>query len=260
MYSHSSIITPITVYGLTPDVKGCATAQIIALKRTIIGLCFLAITCNLIQFFMDTMGTKRKWVNSMRVHAIGNITSVLLCVLIIGLCYFVSILYERVQIHQLFRKFRQSGGGAGIYKPTTTFIKQSPVFSNQFDFSVYQIEVKFELSYYLVTLAGFLSIMASAANLFRRPRQIFMERIADFNCRGGSHHHARTTNGDENSLLNADVLNHETSASYLPYYSPNGWFLNPNWNLFYNSVGNSRRPNVATNPLGPQCPPPPYSP
>lgn len=138
-------------YGLVPSYKlGCATPQILALKRTIIGLCFLAIMCSMIQFFMDIMGAKRKWVNTMRTHAVGNIITVLLCVLIIGLCYFVSTLYERVQWHHIYRKLSQLSSGVHFkqYKPFSTGLDK-----NQFDFlTVHQ--VKFELSYYLVTLAG----------------------------------------------------------------------------------------------------------
>ena len=257
-YVYSSPYFPVTVYGLTPDFKGCATSQIITLKRSIICLCFLAIMCNLIQFFMDTMGTRQKWVNSMRIHAVGNIISVILCVFIIGLCYFVSILYERVQVHQLFSKLPNvilKGGN-----------------SNKIDFYIQQIQVKFELSYYLVTLAGFLSILASAANLFRRPRQIFMERISDYR------NHVRV-NCDENSLLNSDVLNNESSSAssnYVSYYSPASWLFSLNWNMLYNNHNNNNNNSntnnsntrqqeantTATNVTAThhQCPPPPYSP
>jgi len=243
-------------YGIASGYKfGCATPQILTLKRTIVGVCFLAIMCSLIQFFMDIMGTKKKWANYMRIHAVGSILTVLLCVLIIGLCYFVSILYERAQLYQLFRKWRSTQNG---------------LFIKQFNGKPYQVEkrhldilnvreVKFELSYYLVTLAGFLSILAAAVNLFRKPRQIFIERIS----------HTRHRNqpiGDESSLLNSDSLSNE-SSSYFPFYHPNSWMVNPTWNSIYgidpanSNRSSDRQTNLAFAPQVASCPPPPpYSP
>lgn len=202
--------------------------------------------CTLVQFFMDIMGTRRKWVNSMRVYAIGNIICVLLCVLVIGLCYFISVMYERVQLQQLFNKVP----GSGHPRIKNHMISRS--FTNQLDYlTIHQIEVKFDLSYYLVTLAGFLSILASAANLFRRPRQIFIERISEVNnCRT---RHLRAPHGDENSLLRSDVLNNGTDSmihnQYLPpySYSPNSWLFNPNWTLFYNSLNPNNPHSYTTN-------------
>lgn len=254
-YSLYSTASPVTIYELAASYKfACATPQILALKRTIVGLCFLAIMCSMIQFFMDIMGTRRKWVNSMRAHAVGNIVTVLLCVLIIGLCYFVSILYERVQLHQLLRKLRP--------QPTAMFLKHSMLKSHAVDKSQLDIhqtvhQVKFELSYYLVTLAGFLSILAAAANLFRRPRQLYIERISHSR-------HRNRLNGDESSLLDSDLLSNE-ACGYLPFYHPNSWILNSSWNSFYNinsasgNGSNSSRPTLA--PPASLCPPPPpYSP
>lgn len=248
---HSSYpSSPVILYGYAPGYKlGCSTPQIIALKRAIIGLCFLAIMSSSIQFFLDIIGAKRKWVNAMRTHAVGNIITVLLCTVIIGFCYYVSILYERAQLHHFFRKFRPSPAGM-LNKPF------KPLDKSQYDFlTVHQ--VKFELSYYLVTLAGFLSILAAAANLFRnRPRQIFIERISSHS------RHRNRLNGDESSLLASDLLNNE-SPNYFPFYQPNGWMFNPNWNSFYSldpSNADLNRPtNMAYAPPS-TCPPPPYSP
>nr|XP_046920398.1 putative uncharacterized protein DDB_G0282133 [Dermatophagoides farinae] len=305
-YSTSYQLTPVTIYGLTPDFKTCANAQILALKRTIIGLCFLAIMCTLVQFFMDTMGTSshhnrgagagKWWLNSMRQYAVGNILCVIFCVLIIGLCYFISLLYERVQLQQLFEtktpispqqqqpnavwiKSRMisratlfatttttanggggGGGGGSIVQPLDYL-------------TIHQIEVKFELSYYLITLAGFLSILASAANLFRRPRQIFIERIGGFNdgCsyngRYHHHHHNRSlmarrlrstsngnhyhNNGDENSLLNSDVLLNNSlessSSNTTPTSSSSPYDLFTNWTLYCTNSNNNNNHSTSTN-------------
>ncbi|UXI19918.1 Zinc finger CCCH domain-containing protein 11A [Sarcoptes scabiei] len=267
-HSSSYVFTPITIYGLTPDYKICANPQILALKRTIIGLCFLAIMCTLIQFFMDTIGTRKKWANAMRVYAVGNIICVLLCIMIIGLCYFISILYERMQLQQLFTKQQTSPFSLNSDSIRSRMIGRTMA-SNQLDYlTIHQIEVKFELSYYLVTLAGFISILASAANLFRRPRQIFIERISGINNYHNnlSHCLSRPTrsalsalhrNGDESLLLGSDSLNAgcadspSTSAAnrYFSPYScvPNDWLFNRNWNLFYHSTDPSSLPSYHSN-------------
>ena len=122
--------------------KNCITDEIVVLQRTIIALCFFAIIVNLIQFFMDTMGTSKKWANTMRQHAIGNIIGVLLCVVIIGVAYLVSNLLEKEQDKMIAKQ------------------KRTP--------QTYHVDVKFELSYYLVTLSGLLAILAAACNLLKK--------------------------------------------------------------------------------------------
>jgi hypothetical protein len=141
-------------YGVNGDLKNCVTPEIVTLQRTIIGLCFFAIMFNLIQFFMDTMGSDKKWVNAIRQHALGNILGVLLCVVIIGVSYLVSNLLEKEQ-RRLIK------------------VKQSTQESHH-------IEVKFELSYYLVTLSGLLAIIAAASNLLKRPHHYYIDASDSF--------------------------------------------------------------------------------
>src|SRR5690606_1544365 len=100
----------------------------------------------------------------------------------------------------------------------------------------------------------------AAANLFRRPRQIFIERISDFNCRT-----RLRPSGDQNSLLNSDMLNAGDPSQIGPLYSPNNWMFNPNWGLIYDANSSTAsRPAAVGVPVGPpvsHCPPPPpYSP
>ena len=143
----------ILLYGMNGELKNCVTPEIVTLQRTIIGLCFFAIMFNLIQFFFDTLGVHTKWLNAVRSHALGNILSVLLCVVIVGVSYLVSDLLEKEQ-----RRLMKQMGGEQSSNPDS-----------------HHIEVKFELSYYLVTFSGLLAIIAAAANLLRRPQYYYID-------------------------------------------------------------------------------------
>lgn len=130
--------------GVNSDLKQCVTPEIIAMQRTIIALCFLAIVANLIQFFLDTLGTSRKWVNAVRTHAVGSIVGVIFVIIIIGVSYHVSSLLEKEQEK-----------GASPDGPSN------------------HVEVRFELSYYLITLAGLIGLLAASCNLLRKPSHFY---------------------------------------------------------------------------------------
>ena len=196
------------LYGLNSDLKNCVTPEIVTLQRTIIGLCFFAIMFNLIQFFFDTLGVHTKWLNAVRSHALGNILSVLLCVVIVGVSYLVSDLLEKEQRRLLKQTLKNSNPDS------------------------HHVEVKFELSYYLVTFSGLLAIIAAASNLLRRPQHYLIDASDSF----------WTDDIDEE-------LNSSATAS-------------PNWQ----SLNTSRSPLFLPPPPPPSHPsitlppPPPYSP
>lgn len=116
---------------------GCVTSTVICLLRTNIAFTFLAILFSLIQFFFDTLGVVNKWLKAFRRNAVGSIITVLFCVAIVGVCYYCTVLIE--QQEEKIKTERES-----------------------------KIEVKFDISYYLITGAGAVAILASAANLLRR--------------------------------------------------------------------------------------------
>jgi len=128
------------------NLKNCITSEIAHLQRWIITLCFLAITMNLCQFFLDTLGTKKDWINSVRRHALGSIFGVICCISVIGIVYMISDLLEQDQ-RKSFNK--------------NVFIGEH---------HVPRIQVHFELSYYLIGVAGLLGLIATALNLFTRPK------------------------------------------------------------------------------------------
>lgn len=286
-YTYGPVITvnPTIVYGLSSDFKGCATTRILTFKRVIVALCMTTILFNLVQFFMDAMGTKNRLLNSMRAYAWGSTMSILLCIVIIGLCYFVTILYERVQLHHLLAKLHRvhESGNSSEYRLPRPNLDSV----HDFDYLAYhQVEVKFEVSYYLITLAGFISIFAAAANLFRKPRFVVVERSHGLGL-PISPTPATYMSADENSLLSSDMLSSDMSNAYFvaaaphqqhnhsqQHYPMNNWMFNTTgWMFNGNSGGGAAAalPTVRTNgsniassyagPMSQRCPPPPpYSP
>lgn len=128
--------------------NNCVTPEIVSLQRLIILLCFFAIIVNLVQFFLDTLGTSKKWVNSFRSHAVGSIIGVIMAIMIIGISYLISNLLEKEQ---------KTGSSSNA--------------------AYHHVEVRFELSYYLVTLSGLIGLVASSCNLLRKPRNFYLSPI-----------------------------------------------------------------------------------
>lgn len=142
-FTSPSIVQPggktqsLIYYGFNEEMKDCITPSIVSSLRCIIAFCLLAILSSLMQFFLDTLGVMQKWLRPIRRNGIGSIFTVFLCVTVIGLCYYVSVMMEQQQ--------------------ESTKINPGT-----------KVEIKFAISYFLVTGAGSVAIIASAANLLRR--------------------------------------------------------------------------------------------
>ncbi|RWS20185.1 hypothetical protein B4U80_02515 [Leptotrombidium deliense] len=189
----------IIYYGSNGDLKNCVTPEIVSLQRMIIALCFFAIIVNLIQFFLDTLGTSKNWINFVRKNAIATIFGVLLTIIIIGVAYTVGNLLEREQKRVIE-------------------IDRNSAHNLQF------VEIRFELSYYLITFAGILGLIGASFNLFRKPTHYLSAN--DLFC-------GRFMDSDTNTLLD-DHMN------------PTHW---------------SQPPPTLTALVSPhQIPPPPYAP
>jgi hypothetical protein len=120
----------------SPAYKNCLNSQVVAIMRAIIVLIFFSITSSLFAFFLDILGPLKPSLRLMRRHAVGNIVTVLLCLVMSGLCYWSASLMEDVlQEHKY-------GKGSKVY-------------------------VSFEVGYYLVVASGALSVIISATNLLR---------------------------------------------------------------------------------------------
>ncbi|XP_067126468.1 transmembrane protein 127-like [Centruroides vittatus] len=124
-------------HGYNDEMKYCVTPAIVNVIRTVIALCFIAILTTLVQFFFDTIGVRNKWLKTIRRNSLFNILTVLLCVVVIGLCFYISTLMEQQQ--------------------KSTKINATT-----------KVEIKFDVSYFLVSGAGAMAILAAAANLLRR--------------------------------------------------------------------------------------------
>lgn len=136
--------------------KSCSFNEILPLQRTIVLLCLIAILANLAQFFLDTLGTNKKWLNVIRVHAVGSIFGVICSIFIIGICYIIATLIETNEKTSL----------AFIVSHTTNDGNLNGDSVNG-DSTTSHIEVRFELSYYMITLAGLIGLFASACNLLK---------------------------------------------------------------------------------------------
>lgn len=119
-------------------VDNCTTPHIIMMIRVTIAFCFLGIVSSLFAFILDTVGVSQKTLRMLRRNAVASICTVFFCVTVIGLSYYISTLIERQQ--------EESKSHRGM-----------------------RIEVKFDVSFYLVTAAGSIAVLATAANLLRRP-------------------------------------------------------------------------------------------
>ena len=147
--------------------KACSFSDIVPLQRGIILFSLMAIVANLVQFFLDTLGTSKKWLDSVRLYALGSIFGVIFTIFIIGISYMIATVIEVNE------------------KSLIATASKEPI-------EVSHLEVRFELSYYLVTLSGLIGLLAAACNLLRKPTMYFLSSadgrnpLIDFYPRSGS--------------------------------------------------------------------------
>lgn len=180
--------------------KTCSFSDILPLQRGIILFSLMAIVANLVQFFLDTLGTSKKWLDSVRIYALGSIFGVIFTIFIIGISYMIATIIEVNE------------------KSLIAASTKEPVEPSH-------LEVRFELSYYLVTLSGLIGLLAAACNLLRKPTMYFL-----------------TSADGRNPLI--DFYPRTTSATDEP--------LSPIWSGTF--------PGGASVVLPPVPPPPPYTP
>jgi hypothetical protein len=149
--------------------KSCAYPDILPLQRMIILLCLVAIMLNLSQFFLDTLGTSKKLLNLLRLHGVGSIVGVIMTIVIIGFSYMIAAMIELDERTAMTQISQASGSLSGHSVGLLDSTKETPIFPNP-----QHLEVRFELSYYLVTLSGMIGLMAAACNLLRKPTTPFV--------------------------------------------------------------------------------------
>lgn len=130
---HFYIPTPSTMqYYSSSGPLQCVTPQISKLMRILILLCFLAMICSLIGFFLDIIGPTKKILRKIQKNAIPSTLAVLWVIIIIGLCYYISICLEE-DLQEMF--------------------------------PVSDIQISFEYGYYTITAAGVAALIATACIL-----------------------------------------------------------------------------------------------
>ena len=135
------------------QLNACIPAQVLSLQRLIITLCFCVLLLNLIQLMLDSVSIKNRHLDLLRRAAIFPIAGVIICVLIIALSYLISSILADDQLQRQLQRDRY----AGLDDPRMSTGDESQ-----------RVEINFELSYYLISLAGLLGLVAAALNLFSR--------------------------------------------------------------------------------------------
>lgn len=131
--------------------RACFDSKITAVMRSIVAMLFLSITTTLFAFTLDTLGPSGKVLKGIRRLAVGNILSVILCVITCLLSFWSAILMEQM-------------------------LRDDPISQTS------RTVVTFDTGYFLMVMSGALSILISATNLLwphplvERPRR---ERLVD---------------------------------------------------------------------------------
>lgn len=129
------------VYQFGPNsndkMENCVNYRAVFLMKTLIAFCFLAIVSSLSAFILDLTGPQNRIIKMTRRNAIPSIITVILTVIINIFCYWLTTEVELLQ------------------NDTKMFVGSKVV-------------VDFDISFYLVTASGGLSIIATAFNCLRR--------------------------------------------------------------------------------------------
>ncbi|KAG7161400.1 Transmembrane protein 127-like [Homarus americanus] len=127
--------------------KFCVTPEIVALMRIVIGLIFAMICSSLVQMLLDITGPTGRIMKCFRKNAVAGIFSVLVCVLCVGVCYYIIMLIET-----------QQEATKPVVGPT----------------AVARVQVKLDVGFYLLIFAGGLSVIAVGCS-WLRPAHLFQD-------------------------------------------------------------------------------------
>lgn len=123
--------------GIDDKMDNCVTYKAVLLFKTIISFCFLGILCSLAAFILDLLGPKSRGLKLLRRNAILSIVTVIICVVINLFCYWITTEVDALQ-------------------------KRSKTHTGS------KVSVDFDISFYLVTVAGCVALLATAFNCLRR--------------------------------------------------------------------------------------------
>nr|CAD7199706.1 unnamed protein product [Timema douglasi]CAD7413925.1 unnamed protein product [Timema poppensis] len=125
---------PVTLHFYPTTGVQCVTPEIANLMRILILLCFMAMISSLVGFFLDIVGPTKKIFKIIRRNSVPSIFTVVWVVVIVGICYYVSI------------------------RLTTLVQNMNPES---------EVQVSYEYGCYTITAAGVVAVIASACNLFQ---------------------------------------------------------------------------------------------
>lgn len=161
------------------NVNECLSPDVLSLQHLIIILCVFAILSSLIQLLLDLIPTSNKYIILLQQNAIFNIICVVILIMVLACSYLLSNLLAKEQVHkhaalnsQYNHQFYHPndhyhsgvvGAGGANRKPITL------VDYFNLNKSEGKIEVRLEISYYLVCFAMVFSVVASLVNLFNKP-------------------------------------------------------------------------------------------
>ncbi|XP_042858221.1 transmembrane protein 127-like [Penaeus japonicus] len=145
--TYSSSTSHLIYYANGHKLKFCVTPEIVTLMRVVIGLIFVMICASLIQMMLDITGPTGRVLKCVRKNAIAGIVSVLVCVVCVGVCYYITTLIETQQ---------------EATKPVI-----GPAASAR-------VQIKLDVGFYLLIFAGGMSVMAVGCS-WLRPAHIFQD-------------------------------------------------------------------------------------
>jgi len=122
----------------TEDVlHDCVNPKTVQVMRSIIALCFIGTTFSLMAFFLDLSGPSTRTLKFLRRNAVFNILTVLTCVTINGFSFLVTQILLKLQNDTKVHRYSK-------------------------------VEIRFDVSFYLVASAGAISVIGCACNLLKR--------------------------------------------------------------------------------------------
>ncbi|XP_027209232.2 transmembrane protein 127 [Penaeus vannamei] len=145
--TYSPSTSHLIYYANGHKLKYCVTPEIVTLMRVVIGLIFVMICTSLIQMMLDITGPTGRVLKCIRKNAVAGIISVLVCVVCVGVCYYITTLIETQQ---------------EATKPVT-----GPAASAR-------VQIKLDVGFYLLIFAGGMSVMSVGCS-WLRPAHIFQD-------------------------------------------------------------------------------------
>lgn len=165
------------------NINECLSPDVLSLQHLIVILCVFAILSSLIQLLLDLIATSNKYIILLRDNAIFNIISCIICIMAIGVSYLLSNLLAKEQAHkhaslnsqynhQFYHPTDHYYSSVTNRKPPITLVDYFNLNKNEG-----KIEVRLEISFYLIIFSMVFSAIGSLLNLFNKPN-LYLINIA----------------------------------------------------------------------------------